>query len=112
MFNWIEDFSKKVAKKKLEDKIKKLAETVEKYNFPKQSMENIGGFVLYYDNAEYFDIRIDDLIKENLFMMRRKGIYLCGMIDEKIDYTKIIDAIIEAIITNNENKNIIQKVEL
>ena len=106
MFKWIEDFSKKVAKNKLEKKLIELSEVAEKYNFPKEKYVDIYGFKFYYVSLNYIVITKNDIL-ELLLKKRTDKIYLTGEINEKIDYTKMIDNIIDCI----KNSDVISKVE-
>lgn len=96
MFKWIEDFSKKVAKNKLEKKLIELSKVAEKYNFPKGDYINISGFKMYYKDINFLVITKND-ITELLLKKVNNKIYLTGEINEKIDYTKMIDNIIDCI---------------
>ncbi len=106
MFKWIEDFSKKVAKNKLEKKLIELSEVAEKYNFPKGDYINISGFKMYYKDINFLVIAKNDIIELLLKKVNNK-IFLTGEINEKIDYTKMIDNIIDCI----KNSDVISKVK-
>lgn len=97
MFKWIEDFSKKVAKNKLEKKLIELSEVAEKYNFPKEDYINISDFKMFYKDINFLAITKKNNICESLLEKSRDKIYLSGEINEKIDYTKMIDNIIDCI---------------
>ena len=105
MFKWIEDFSKKVAKNKLEKKLIELSDVAEKYNFPKGDYINISGFKMYYKDINFLVIAKNDIIELLLKKVNNK-IYLTGEINEKIDYTKMIDNIIDCV----RNSDVISKV--
>ena len=96
MFEWIEDFSKKVDKNKLEKKLIELSEVAEKYNFPKEDYTNISDFKMYYKDINFLVITKNDIL-ELLLKKSTDKIYLTGEINEKIDYTKMIDNIIDCI---------------
>ena len=104
MFNWIEDFSKKVAKSKLEKKLIELSEVAEKYNFPKEDYINVSGFKMYYNDFNFLVITKNNIC-ESLLKKSTDKIYLTGEINEKIDYTKMIDNIIDCI----KNSDVISK---
>lgn len=106
MFKWIEDFSKKVAKNRLEKKLIELSEVAEKYNFPKEDYINISGFKMYYKDINFLAITKNN-ITESLLKKVNNKIYLTGEINEKIDYTKMIDNIIDCI----KNSDVINKVK-
>ena len=96
MFEWIEDFSKKVDKNKLEKKLIELSEVAEKYNFPKEDYTNISDFKMFYKDINFLVITKNDIL-ELLLKKSTDKIYLTGEINEKIDYTKMIDNIIDCI---------------
>lgn len=106
MFKWIEDFSKKVAKNKLEKKLIELSKVAEKYNFPKEDYTNISDFKMYYININFLVITKNNIC-ESLLKKSTDKIYLTGEINEKIDYTKMIDNIIDCI----KNNDVISKAE-
>ena len=105
MFNWIEDFSKKVAKSKLEKKLIELSEVAEKYNFPKENYINVSGFKMYYKDINFLVITKNNIC-ESLLKKSTDKIYLSGEINEKIEYTKMINNIIDCI----KNSDVISKV--
>ncbi len=104
MFKWIEDFSKKVAKNKLEKKLIELSEVAEKYNFPKVDYINISVFKMYYKDINFLVIAKYDIAEPLLKKVNNK-IFLTGEINEKIDYTKMINNIIDCI----KNSDVISK---
>ena len=106
MFKWIEDFSKKVAKNKLEKKLIELSEVAEKYNFPKEDYINISNFKMYYKDINFLVITKNNIC-ESLLKKSTDKIYLSGEINEKIEYTKMINNIIDCI----KNSDVISKVE-
>ncbi len=104
MFKWIEDFSKKVAKNKLEKKLIELSEVAEKYNFPKKTYVDICSFKMYYSDINKLVMTKDDITEQLLKKVNNK-IFLTGEINEKIDYTKMINNIIDCI----KNSDVISK---